>query len=181
MKLFHALVLLILPLARFTRGENPSGGSGDGSSGGVVFPRDFEKDMNELDLSGLEEDIEGIDEVEHKDYYQYVTQLYVYVRIDKKYRTFRNHLQLIRLGEKYMTLLQNAMINVQMKKTGVGIFTCFYQDKAMTENLVTYFLMQKEVDFLEVGFDRRFPEGRSEPIVDVDERIEPQGQSDEEL
>ncbi|GAB66242.1 hypothetical protein PCYB_084030 [Plasmodium cynomolgi strain B] len=113
--------------------------------------------MSELDLSGLEEEIEGIDEVAHRDYYQYVTQLYVYVRVDEKYRTLRNHLQLIRLGEKYMTLLHNAMISVQMKKTGVGIFTCFYQDKAITENLVTYFLMQKEVDFLEVGFDRRYP------------------------
>ncbi|CAA9987976.1 conserved Plasmodium protein, unknown function [Plasmodium knowlesi strain H] len=181
MKPFHLLVLLIFPLARFGRGESPDGGKGDGSNGGVVFPRDFDKDMNELDLSGLEEDIEGIEEIAHTDYYQYVTQLYVYVRIDKKYSTFRNHLQLIRLGEKFMTLLQNAMINVQMKKTGVGIFTCFYQDKAITENLVTYFLMQKEVDFLEVGFDRRFPEGRSAPFVDVDERIDPQEKTDEEL
>ncbi|KJP89706.1 hypothetical protein AK88_00666 [Plasmodium fragile] len=176
MKPLRLLVLLILPLANSARGENPGGGSG-----GVAFPRDFEKDMNELDLSGLEEELEGMDDVAHRDYYQYVTQMYVYVRVDKKYRTYRNHLQLIRLGEKYMTLLQNAMMNVQMKKTGLGIFTCFYQDKAITENLVTYFLMQKEVDFLEVGFDRRFPEGRSAPIVDVDERVEPQGEPDEEL
>ncbi|CAG9479268.1 unnamed protein product [Plasmodium vivax] len=171
MKPLHLLVLLILPL----------GSSGGGDSGGVVLPRDFEKDMSELDLSGLEGDIEGIDEVAHRDYYQYVTQLYVYVRVDGKYRTFRNHPQLIRLGEKYMTLLQNAMINVQLRRTGIGIFTCFYQDKAITENLVTYFLMQKEVDFLEVGFDRRFPEGRSAPIVDVDGRVTPQGHPHEEL
>ncbi|EUD65677.1 AUR protein kinase [Plasmodium inui San Antonio 1] len=180
LKPLHLLLLLIIALASRARGGNP-GGVSDGGGGGAVFSRDFDKDMSELDLSGLEEEIEGIDEIAHKDYYQYVTQLYVYVRVDEKYRTFRNHLSLIRLGEKYMTLLQNAMMNVQMKKTGLGILTCFYQDKAITENLVTYFLMQKEVDFLEVGFDRRFPEGRSAPIVDVDGRSEPQNKPDEEL
>ncbi|GAW80729.1 hypothetical protein, conserved [Plasmodium gonderi] len=144
--------------------------------------RDFGKDMDELDLSGLENDIENIEEIAYSDRnYQFVTQMYVYVRVDTKYKKYLNHLQLISLGEKYMTLLQNAMMHVQIKKTGVGVFTCFYQDKAIKENLVTYFLLQKEVDFVEVGFDTKFPEGRDSPITDADRRMALQGQTNDEL
>ncbi|EWC90790.1 hypothetical protein PFNF54_00435 [Plasmodium falciparum NF54] len=64
----------------------------------------------------------------------------------------------MRLGQRFMTILQNAMINVQLKKTGTGIFTCFYENKSITDDLATYFLIQKEVDFIEVGFDKRYPE-----------------------
>ncbi|ETW32645.1 hypothetical protein PFTANZ_06635, partial [Plasmodium falciparum Tanzania (2000708)] len=38
----------------------------------------------------------------------------------------------MRLGQRFMTILQNAMINVQLKKTGTGIFTCFYENKCYT-------------------------------------------------
>ncbi|ETW32782.1 hypothetical protein PFTANZ_06498, partial [Plasmodium falciparum Tanzania (2000708)] len=47
--------------------------------------RDFEKDMDELDLSGLEYDIENVEEIAQKDSYNYVTQIYVYIRIDEEY------------------------------------------------------------------------------------------------
>ncbi|CRG99837.1 conserved Plasmodium protein, unknown function [Plasmodium relictum] len=132
--------------------------------------RDFEKDIEELDLSGLEDDIENIEEIAYKDTYSYITQIYVYVRIDNEYKKYLNHLEFMKLGEKYMTLLQNAMLHVQLKKTGKGIFTCYYENKAITEDLATYFLIQKEIDFIEVGFDKRFPEGRNSPIIDIPER-----------
>ncbi|SBS84898.1 conserved Plasmodium protein, unknown function [Plasmodium malariae] len=150
-------------------------GSGD------IANRDFEKDMEELDLSGLEDDIENIEDIAYKDSYNYITQIYLYVRVDNEYNKYLNHLELMKLGEKYMTLLQNAMLHVQLKKTGAGIFTCFYENKAVTEDLVTYFLIQKEIDFLEVGFDKRFPEGRSSPIVDSDMRIKLLDMKNEEL
>ncbi|SOV73896.1 conserved Plasmodium protein, unknown function [Plasmodium sp. gorilla clade G3] len=133
--------------------------------------RDFEKDMDELDLSGLEYDIENVEEIAQKDSYNYVTQIYVYIRIDEEYKKYINHLELMRLGQRFMTILQNAMINVQLKKTGTGIFTCFYENKSITEDLATYFLIQKEVDFIEVGFDKRYPEGRHAPITDSDMRV----------
>ncbi|CRG95318.1 conserved Plasmodium protein, unknown function [Plasmodium gallinaceum] len=132
--------------------------------------RDFKKDIEELDLSGLEDDIENIEEIANKDNYSYITQIYVYVRIDNEYEKYLNHLEFMKLGEKYMTLLQNAMLHVQLKKTGKGIFTCYYENKAITEDLATYFLIQKEIDFIEVGFDKRFPEGRNSPIIDIDKR-----------
>ncbi|ETW20704.1 hypothetical protein PFFVO_00463 [Plasmodium falciparum Vietnam Oak-Knoll (FVO)] len=88
--------------------------------------------------------------------------------VKKKYI---NHLELMRLGQRFMTILQNAMINVQLKKTGTGIFTCFYENKSITDDLATYFLIQKEVDFIEVGFDKRYPEGRHAPITDSDMRV----------
>ncbi|KYO03207.1 hypothetical protein PGSY75_0309100 [Plasmodium gaboni] len=133
--------------------------------------RDFEKDMDELDLSGLEYDIENVEEIAQKESYNYVTQIYVYIRIDEEYKKYINHLELMRLGQKFMTILQNSMLNVQLKKTGNGIFTCFYDNKAITEDLATYFLIQKEVDFIEVGFDKRYPEGRQAPITDSDMRV----------
>ncbi|EUT92259.1 hypothetical protein PFAG_00398 [Plasmodium falciparum Santa Lucia] len=68
----------------------------------------------------------------------------------------------MRLGQRFMTILQNAMINVQLKKTGTGIFTCFYENKSITDDLATYFLIQKEVDFIEVGFDKRYPGNKNE-------------------
>ncbi|CAD2086125.1 conserved Plasmodium protein, unknown function [Plasmodium vinckei lentum] len=132
--------------------------------------RDFEKDMEELDLSGLEDDIENIDEIAYEDNYTYVTQIYIYVRIDGDYSIYKSHSNLMRLGEKYMTLLQNAMMNVQLKKNGVGEFICYYQKKEITENLATYFLIQKEIDYIQIGFEKRFPEGRTFPIVDADNR-----------
>lgn len=132
--------------------------------------RNFEKDIEELDLSGYEDDIENIEELAYEEDGTYVTQMYVYIRIDDEYKDFMKHMDMIKLGEKYMTLLQSAMIETQLKITGVGMFTCYYSKKSQTDDLITYFLIQKEVDFLEVGFDQKFPEGRSSPITTVQER-----------
>lgn len=136
----------------------------------TIEERDFEKDIEELDISGFEDDIENIEELAYEDDGAYVTQMYVYIRIDEEYKNYMKHMNMIKLGEKYMTLLQSAMIESQLKITGVGMFTCYYSKKNQTENLVTYFLLQKEVDFLEVGFDKKYPEGRTEPYTTVAER-----------
>ncbi|SCM01411.1 conserved Plasmodium protein, unknown function [Plasmodium chabaudi adami] len=165
MKIYYLFFLLILIQLNLVNSQDLNQPKNDNP-----LNRDFEKDMEELDLSGLEDDIENIDEIAYEDNYTYVTHIYIYVRIDGDYSIYKNHSNLMKLGEKYMTLLQNAMMNVQLKKNGVGEFICYYQKKEITENLATYFLIQKEIDYIQIGFDKRFPEGRTFPIVDADKR-----------
>ncbi|CXI01172.1 conserved Plasmodium protein, unknown function [Plasmodium berghei] len=165
MKIYYLFFLLILIQLNLVNNQDLNQPTNDNP-----LNRDFEKDMEELDLSGLEDDIENIEEIAYKDSYTYVTQIYIYVRIDGDYSIYKSHSNLMKLGEKYMTLLQNAMLNVQLKKNGIGEFICYYQKKDITENLATYFLIQKEIDYIQIGFEKRFPEGRISPIVDAEKR-----------
>lgn len=132
--------------------------------------RNFEKDMEDLDLSGYEDEIENVDELAKKPSYVYLTQIYVYVRIDGEYAIYKERSDFLDLGTRYMTVLQNAMLPVQLKITGIGEYTCFFRNKDMTNKLADYFLMQKEVDFIDVNNKILYPENRNVPITSRDER-----------
>lgn len=136
------------------------------------IPRDFLKDIEELDLSGYEEDIENIEELSKSDSYSYSTQIYVYIRIDGEYEIYKNRDKLIELGSRYMTVLQAAMLRVQLKRTSIGVFTCFFNKKEMIPDLITFFSIQKEVDFIEADKQVIYPEGRNAPITDREKRLE---------
>ncbi|VWU50203.1 conserved protein, unknown function [Hepatocystis sp. ex Piliocolobus tephrosceles] len=146
-----------------------------------IETHDFQKDIEELDLSGLEEDITSIQDIAYDNNFVYTTQIYVYVRIDNEYNKYLTHLNFIKLGEIYMSELDGAMLPVQLKKTGAGIYTCFYQNKEITENLANYFLARKEIDFIKVDFDYKYPEGRNTPITSVELRGELEPQTSDEL
>ncbi|SBT79381.1 conserved Plasmodium protein, unknown function [Plasmodium malariae] len=81
MKIYHLLFLLMIThlISTWSDPINERG-SGD------IANRDFEKDMEELDLSGLEDDIENIEDIAYRDSYNYITQIYLYVRVDNEYK-----------------------------------------------------------------------------------------------
>ncbi|SBS89776.1 serine/threonine protein kinase 6 [Plasmodium ovale curtisi] len=167
-----------------------------------VTNRDFNKDIEELDLNGLEDDIASscsasaslaglkrnrkrkrkptlaklssaatdIETVPYKDAYMHVSQITIFVRIDGEYHNYTKNSELMKLGDKFMTMLHNAMINVQLRKSGKGIFTCYYENKDIKEDLATYFLNQEEVDFIKVDFEDRFPGKRKRPFMGTNMR-----------
>lgn len=134
--------------------------------------RNFQKDLEELDLSGYEEDIKDVEELSKEKSYSYVTQIYVYIRIDGEYEIYKTTKNLIDLGSRYMTLLEAAMLPVQLKRTSLGVFTCYFTKKDMIPDLVTFFLIQKEVDFIDANKKEIFPEGRKAPIIGRKKRQE---------
>ncbi|SBT34595.1 conserved Plasmodium protein, unknown function [Plasmodium ovale wallikeri] len=165
MKIFCTFVILVILQLNCLKNETLHG-----ESENHVANRDFNKDIEELDLNGLEDDIANIETVPYQDAYMHVSQITIFVRIDGEYNNYAKNSELMKLGNKFMTMLHNAMINVQLRKSGKGTFTCYYQNKDIKEDLVTYFLNQEEVDFIKVDFEDRFPGKRKSPFMGTNMR-----------
>lgn len=73
-------------------------------------------------------------------FHPYYFYCYYYCHIYKPsfQSIYKSHSNLMKLGEKYMTLLQNAMLNVQLKKNGIGEFICYYQKKGSNNKICNY-------------------------------------------